>query len=178
MSFNCGNKATLGVHSHETLDEVKTCQGISTETITPRRERQPLDLSNRAGRTIEVPAVRAQSSFTPARYNATITEVTPFESSTGSIWVTFKLETGDFKRPVFSDVTVAGRGATIVDILHFRLTGVKYTDAFEMVEDTGMALWLTTLVGTTVDCWIREDDNAGQSILRTSVSGWKKAQLS
>ena len=142
-------------------------------------ERKAINLTERAPRTVEVPEPRTQSShFQAGLFNATITEVKTYESKTGSLWVTFKLETGDFKRPIFSDVTIAGKGATLVDILHFRLEGIKLSDKVDNVTDVAMALWLESLVGTTVECWVKEETNNGRSILRSFFGGFKATQLS
>jgi len=178
MGINCTNNTTeLGVHEHDTAADVRACW----ETSRPVQKGASLtevSVEDFGNETVTVPVRETSQIFAKGEYNVTITEVHLHKNSKGNPWVRLTMECGDFKRPIFSNITVAGNSLAILDTLHFRLNGIRITNVVDEPTVREFLNFIVSLKGLTVKAWVREDrTDEGRTILQSSMSTWKKATV-
>ena len=100
-------------------------------------------------------------------------------ASTGNPWVRFELKLSNGFR-AFSDIVVAGKNLETIDVLVFRLDGMRLSD-YCIEQEKALTIaeilrFLVNLQGSKVSAWLRWTDlDNGGKLLKSAVSTWKVA---
>ena len=129
MSINCGNKSTLGAHTHETVEEAKACFGGMVKEV------QVKDLTDLLATPASQPktTVAWEARELVLKTKNITKDVNP---NAGSLRLDVKFEAEGLKRPVYMSLSFTGRTLVQIDKLVCKFTGKLLTDTIADREIT------------------------------------------